>query len=495
MKVLLIRPPVPKYTIGLKHIMICEPLELEYVAAGLEGHEVKIVDLILEKNLPKILKKFNPDAVGTSSYINGVNEVIKICRMIKTWKSKCLTVVGGVHASLVPESFADPSIDIIVLGDGTTKMREIVDNFSNDLQFHSIPGLAIVKGKNKIELTAKSDYMINPDKLPFPRRDLLSHLNHKYYYLFHQPVTLMKTTWGCWYKCNFCFNWKVTCGIPYTRSPESIVKEIETIPTKDVYIVDDIFLINRSRLIQIADLIKKNNIHKKYLVYSRADFICKNEDVIKIWAEIGLSAVIVGLEATTDPELDSMNKQCTVDYNRKSIEILRQNGIDTYASLIPLPSYTRKDWDRLLDFIFETGLYYINISPLTPMPGTDIWDLYKDKLIVSTKAHSLWDLSHTVLPTELSLKDFYKNLLRVYSRSILNIRRASKLTLRTRPPVLSLTYLRLILGALRIAFQFITCYRHHLPENIAKAEYQGPEIKKSDMLSYISAGTNTGSVK
>mgnify|MGYP003401874260 CR=1 FL=1 len=58
MKVLLIRPPVPKFTIGLKHIMICEPLELEYVAAGLKDHEVKIVDLILEKNLHKIFKYF-----------------------------------------------------------------------------------------------------------------------------------------------------------------------------------------------------------------------------------------------------------------------------------------------------------------------------------------------------------------------------------------------------------------------------------------------------
>lgn len=495
MKVLLIRPPVPKFTIGLKHIMICEPLELEYVAAGLKDHEVKIVDLILEKNLHKIFKYFDPDVIGTSSYITGVNEVIKICRMVKTWKPNCLTVVGGVQASLVPESFADPSVDIIVLGDGTTKMKEIVDNLSEKLPFQNISGLAIVIGKNKIQLTAKSNYMVDPDKLPFPRRDLLSHLHHKYYYLFHQPVTLMKTTWGCWYKCNFCFNWKVTDGIPYTRSPESIVSEIETIPTKDVYIVDDIFLINRKRLIQIADLIKNKNIKKKYLVYSRADFICENEDVIKIWSEIGLSAVIVGLEATTDPELEEMNKQCTVDYNRKAIQILKLNCIDTYASLIPLPSYTKKDWDRLLDFIFETGLYYINISPLTPMPGTDIWDQYKDKVIVSTKAYSLWDLSHTVLKTELSLKEFYKNLLRVYSRTILNIRRASKLSLRTRPPVLSLTYLRLILGAFRIAFQFIACHRHHLAKNMAKAEYEGPEINKSNMLRFISANTNAEPVK
>ena len=46
MRILLVRPAVPRHTIGLKHIMICEPLELEYVAAGLEGHEVQVMDLM-----------------------------------------------------------------------------------------------------------------------------------------------------------------------------------------------------------------------------------------------------------------------------------------------------------------------------------------------------------------------------------------------------------------------------------------------------------------
>jgi len=47
MRVLLIRPPVPHHTIGLKHVMICEPLELEYVAAGIPDHEVQIFDMII----------------------------------------------------------------------------------------------------------------------------------------------------------------------------------------------------------------------------------------------------------------------------------------------------------------------------------------------------------------------------------------------------------------------------------------------------------------
>jgi ribosome biogenesis GTPase A len=55
--------------------------------------------------------------------------------------------------------------------------------------------------------------------------------------------------------------------------------------------VDDIFLINKSRLRKLADLIREKNIRKKFLVYARADFISENEDVIAEWAELGLHAV------------------------------------------------------------------------------------------------------------------------------------------------------------------------------------------------------------
>src|SRR5262245_17370777 len=120
MRILLVRPPVPRQTIGLKHVMICEPLELEYVAAGLEGHQVEIMDLIVERRFTKRLREFKPDVVGSSSYISGVNEVIKLCREAKRWNAKCFTVVGGVQASQIPEDFLDPAVDCIVLGDGTT---------------------------------------------------------------------------------------------------------------------------------------------------------------------------------------------------------------------------------------------------------------------------------------------------------------------------------------------------------------------------------------
>ena len=477
MRVLLVRPPVPPHTMGLKHVMICEPLELEYVAAGIPaGHEDEFFDMIVEKDLPRRLRRFRPDVIATSCYITGVNEAIKVCRTARLWNPKIRTIVGGVHASRVPEDFSDRGVDCIVMGDGTTLIAELLAAFESGRPLEEIAGLALPDGEGRVRMTPERRYMPQPDSLPFPRRDLVKHLAHRYYYLFHQPVATMKTTWGCWYKCNFCFTWRITDGVPYSRSPESIVEELAQIESPDVYIVDDIFLINRKRLAAIADLLRQRGIRKKYLVYGRADFIAENEDVIAEWAELGLSAVLIGLEASTNSELDSMNKECTVDYNVQAIEVLRRHGVDTYGSLIPNPEYTEKEWERLMRFIEDNGLYYLNVSPLTPLPGTVIWDDYQDKLTVPRRAHGLWDLSHVVLPTRLPLKQYYGFLLRTYSRAVLNIGRADRLTLRTRPPVWTPRYLRLWWGAIKIYLQFRTAYRHHSPRQLRRAMDRGPEV-------------------
>ena len=233
MRVLLVRPPVPPRTIGLKNVMICEPLELEYVAAGLEGHEVQVMDMILERGFERRLREFRPDVVGTSCYITGVNEVKKLCRTVKRYSPTCFTVVGGVQAARCPDDFIEPAIDCIALGDGTTVMRDIVDALAAERPLTEIPGLAL-RHEGHLHRTAPADYMPDPDTLPLPRRDLVAHLRHRYYYAFHQPVALMKTTWGCWYKCNFCYTWRITDGRVYSRSPESIAEELEAIDADDV---------------------------------------------------------------------------------------------------------------------------------------------------------------------------------------------------------------------------------------------------------------------
>jgi radical SAM superfamily enzyme YgiQ (UPF0313 family) len=476
MKVLLVRPPVPPNTIGLKNVMLCEPLELEYVAAGLDGHEVQIMDLLLEQGLERRLEAFRPDVVGASCYITGVNEVKKVCRAVKRWRPDCLTVVGGVHAARVPEDFADPAVDCIGLVDGTSLMPEIVATWADGRPLECVPGLCLPDGGGGLRRTATRPYMPDPDSLPQPRRDLVAHLAQRYYYLFYQPVALVKTTWGCPNSCSFCFPRQV-CDRPYSRSPESIADELERIRCKDVYIVDDTFLTNPERLKRLAALLRRRRIRKRYLVYGRADFIAEHEVLVREWAELGLSAVLVGLEAVTDPELDALNKRTSVDCNRRAVQVLRRCGVDTFASLVPTPDYGPQDWQRLERFIKDNDIYYVNLSPLTPLPGTEIWDDYKDRVTVPRSAHALWDFVHCLLPTRMPLKSYYRAMIGVYARTMLDPRRAHRLPLRTVPPVWSPKYLRLWLGTVRVFFQMLGAHRHHMPGALARAMQVGPHAE------------------
>ncbi|MDP3487323.1 MAG: cobalamin B12-binding domain-containing protein, partial [Bacillota bacterium] len=101
MKVLLVRPRPHPETIGLQDVMICEPLELEYLGAALKtaGHEVVIIDMILEhKPLSFFVQQYKPDFVGLTAYIAHINVVKEYAAAVKAAAPACKVVVGGVHA-------------------------------------------------------------------------------------------------------------------------------------------------------------------------------------------------------------------------------------------------------------------------------------------------------------------------------------------------------------------------------------------------------------
>jgi hypothetical protein len=125
-------------------------------------------------------------------------------------------------------------------------------------------------------------------------------------------------------------------------------------------------------------------------------------------------------------------------------------------------------------------LYYVNISPHTPLPGANIWDIYKNQITVPEDAHGLFDLSHMVLPTKMPLKAYYRQLLKLYGKSILNLKRANQLTQRTLPSLWSWKYLRILIGSLKIGRQFLQAHEHHSEKEIAIARYKGEPVAGLD---------------
>ena len=394
--------------------MICEPLELEYLVGNIDKAKasVKIIDMILEKKpIEFFINKYKPHIVGMTAYITHVGAVKEMARKIKCLSNKTITVVGGVHAEVVPEDFTSKYIDYIICSNPVETFNKIIDRVRAGVDTKEIEG-TYVKGKKHIR---SSSYNILP-----PDRSSVKKYRKKYYYMFHNPCALIKTSLGCPYTCSFCFCKEITGGKYFARKIDEVMEELESIKEREIYIVDDDFLFNENRLNLFCDELERRNIHKRFLVYGRADFIASHEKVIGRLSRHGLSAVIVGVESVREKDLKDFNKRSSLENNEKAIRILQKYGIELYATMILQPDFTKKDFKQIEDYIIGLNVSFVNLQPLTPLPGTEIYDDYKDKILVSRKDYAMWDLAHIVLkPKYMSIRQYYYQIIKTYARIVL----------------------------------------------------------------------------
>ena len=394
--------------------MICEPLELEYLVGNIDKAKasVKIIDMILEKKpIEFFINKYKPHIVGITAYITHVGAVKEMARKIKRLSNKTLTVVGGVHAEVVPEDFISKYIDCIICSNPVETFNKIIDRVRAGGDIKEIEG-TYAKGKKHVRT---SSYNILP-----PDRSSVKKYRKKYYYMFHNPCALIKTSLGCPYTCSFCFCKEITGGKYFARKIDEVMEELESIKEREIYIVDDDFLFNEDRLNLFCDELEKRNIHKRFLVYGRADFIASHEKVIGRLSRHGLSAVIVGVESVREKDLKDFNKRSSLENNEKAIRILQKYGIELYATMILQPDFTKEDFRQIEDYIIGLNVSFVNLQPLTPLPGTEIYDDYKDKILVSRKDYAMWDLAHIVLkPKYMSIRQYYYQIIKTYARIVL----------------------------------------------------------------------------
>ena len=406
MKVLLIWPPSPEYCVLTEEFSCCEPLGLEYIAASLEKeHEVAIIDLRLEDEIEKIIIEMKPDVIGLSipftAVVNVCNTIMETVRKIDP---NIKIIIGGHHPTVGTTHLNEELFDYIVRGEGVETFPKLLKAIEDNGDFSSIPGIAY-KTNNTLKYT--EEYVLKSlNDYPLPARHLTKKYRNRYFHAHYKPVTLMRFSYGCPYNCTFCILWKLCKRNYVSRDNDLIIKELESIPEENIYVVDDEAFINVKKMEDLADKILEKGIKKRYHMYVRADTVANNKRLFEKWAKIGLDSVLIGMESVFEEDLEQYNKGITQQTDIQALKILHENGVEVRANFIVQQDYTKEKFQQVKEAVQRLGIERPSFAVLTPLYGTDFYNSVKKDFIIDKP--EFFDCYHTFLPTKLELKDFYK---------------------------------------------------------------------------------------
>lgn len=340
--------------------------------AKTKGYEVDLVDMrTLDswEHFKNIITLKNSDVIGISVSYLDYRSALKAFEIIKTLNPKIVTVAGGIFTSMFPEELLkQDNINYVITGEGEITFTNLLD--------------ALKKG----EPFPRMSKGIAPDldSLPFIDRELFDYkgeLNCSFAPRHSLPHITMIAGRGCPYNCSYCQPAERTVfgGHFRIRSVENVIQELKDLKSRydfgSITWWDDTFTVSPVWIKKFCDAYEKEGFNAEMAACSRADIICRNEEVIKRLAEIGLNWFVIGFESGNQRILNLLQKGTTVEQNYKAAQICKKYKIKICATfMMGLPTETKEE-------VMDTIKMMRTIKPevptpfyFTPIPGTHIYD-------------------------------------------------------------------------------------------------------------------------
>lgn len=389
------------------------PLGIAYLAAVLRegGHSPEIFDMDVMSGRPDY-KNYHIIGISclTSTYLKG----LEVAREAKN--AGRIVVMGGYHPTFMDEEVLKTElVDYVVRGEGEYVFLELVNHIENGIDIEGVKGISWMIGDRLM----RTEYAPYPDvdKIPFPARDLLP-LNSYKAFLDERPMASVITSRGCPFNCNFCSSSKFG-GLKWrARSVLSVIEEVEILKERygfsAIDFMDDNFTMSPARVVGISEGFLKGNFNLKWWCLSRADTIVKNEDMVKVAARSGLNMVFLGIESAEENILRSYGKMEDTSTFIRAITLLKKYNIKTWASImIGATNETRRTASKTINFIKRLNPHTVQISILTPYPGTRLFEEVKGR--ITSWDWNLYDGAHSVFNTShLSTKKIQSILRNAY---------------------------------------------------------------------------------
>jgi len=368
---------------------VTPPLGLCYIASVLEkeGYSVSIVDaevlkFSMEETVDKVLS-YNPKIVGITSTMTTFHSAIDLGRNLRKAKSDLYLMLGGPYVSALKTKALDDSFDFGVFGEGEYTVLELIKFLEeiNTKSIQEIDGL-IYKKDGQFKLNKPREYIECLDTLPYPARHLLPDMklyrpNAQCYKKL--PVTTLITGRGCPYNCIFCDH--STFGKKYrTHSAEYVVNEIQILTEqygiKEIWIVDDTFTIDKSRVIKICEMIIKRGIDVSWSCCGRVNNI--SPEMLQKMRSAGCWMIAYGIETGNQEIMEYIKKGITIEQVKEGIKWTKEAGILAKGYfMIGHPTDTLKTIDETISFAKSLPLDYALFLINSPLPNTELFEICK----------------------------------------------------------------------------------------------------------------------
>ena len=401
MRVLLIQPSVGDVYKGTKLQKLIEreaPLNLAVLAACLlkAGHQVRLLDLGVEVDdraaIETAVQSFDPELCGITFRTPLYPAAAEIAKQLKQLNPSIPVVAGGAHASFYAEEILrDTHFDLVVTGEGDFTIVELANQTSldeiGDIAYRR-NGEVVVNRIPKLEGKKSKGYVTDLDALPFPAYQLyeISRYRNVSSFMYRkQPVGWLETSRGCLAACVFCT--KGVFGRTFrTKSPKRVVDEMAHLLDcgfREIAIADDSFTMEINRAIAICDQIVARGMKFSWNCANGLRVSNVTKEFFKKAAKAGCHLVAFGFETGSKEILTKIKKGATLEKAVAAAKWARECGLTTTGFfMLGLPGETVATMKETIDFACQLDLDYAKFNITIPLPGTELYHTWKDRMKV-----------------------------------------------------------------------------------------------------------------
>jgi len=325
------------------------------------------------------------DMVGISIMTPTANRGYTVARRIKRDSPRVKVIFGGVHATFQPDEALTHG-DIVVRGEGETVIERIA---SGEIE----AGIVQAEPLQNLDAIPTLDHSLMRD---FDK--LLAMCRRRE--LYELP---MMTSRGCPHGCTYCSVTRMFGRKVRRQSVEKVHRDILRYVEqgfRHLFFYDDNFTSDRDWSKRLLERMRP--LRLRFNAQTRVDFYWEDASrrkpdaqLLRLMRSCGGSVLYVGYETIEDATADQWRKGYRGsgplrDRLAEDTRILHDNGFWIHGMFVLGPQHTRRAAEQIVDFARRSDIETMQISVLTPFPGTPLFKQMHPHLIFSDFPND-WD--------------------------------------------------------------------------------------------------------